>query len=61
MQPALFDRVKISKSSDPRLDGQLATVMGFYGPHSSIILFDTKPEHYNPAIVVVNQIIEEAK
>jgi hypothetical protein len=58
MRPEIQDRVKIIGSGDSELDGQIATVVGFYGPDSSIILFDISPADYNPAIVVVNQIIE---
>jgi len=55
----VYDRVKIVNSSDSGLDGQAGTVMGIYGGNSTIILFDIKPQEYDPAIVVVNQIIEK--
>lgn len=58
MGPQVHDRVRVVNSCDDRIEGQHATVMGFYGDHSTIILFDIAPWEYNPAIVVVNQIIE---
>lgn len=57
----LYDRVKVVGSSDPALDGAKASVLGFYGQNSTIILFDRRPEGYDPAIVVVNQIIEKVE
>lgn len=54
----IYDRVKIVNSSDSRLDGRIGTLMGTYGENSSIVVFDIPPPDYNPAIVVVNQIIE---
>jgi hypothetical protein len=54
----IYDRVRIVNSTDPRLDGQEATVMGMYG-ESFIVLFDSRPEGYAPAAVFVPAIIEK--
>lgn len=55
----LYSRVKVINSGDPSLDNTKATVLGFYGAHSAIILLDNRPGSYDPAIVVVKEIIEE--
>ena len=54
----MYDRVRIVNSTDPRIEGQKATVMGMYG-ESYIILFDSRPQDYTPAIVVVPAIVEK--
>ena len=55
----LYSRVKIVNSGDPDLDGIKAIVLGFYGSSSAIVLLDKRPSNYDPAIVVVKEIIEE--
>jgi len=55
----LYDRVKLVKTTDPVLDGQPATVVGYHG-QDAIVLFDGKPQNYNRAMVITVQCLERA-
>ena len=57
--PVIHQRVRVTNTTHADLDQQKATVIGIYGSSSSIILFDTPPEGYNPAIVIVNVCLEK--
>lgn len=51
------DRVRIVKSTDPDLEGQVGTIMGFYS-WIPIVVFDVPPPNCNPAIVMTPHCLE---
>ena len=55
------DRVVVKNTTDKNLDGQYATVVGKYSTMGKIIMFDTAPSDYDPAIVLANACIERVK
>lgn len=57
--PKIYDRVSLVNTTADVLDGQKATVMGNWSNSCSIIVFDTPPVGYNPAIVIVNVCLKQ--
>ena len=46
------DTVKLCKTNNGRLDGASGRVVGEFGIGYKIVLFDSIPSGYNPAIVI---------
>lgn len=59
MELEINQRVKVVKTTDPVLDGSIATVIGSHTPGYAIIRFYGKPPvGYNPAIVLSQHCLE---
>jgi hypothetical protein len=53
------ETVKLHSTSDPELDGKIATVEGFHGKDGIIVLFvPPRPLGYNPAIVIAKHCLK---
>ncbi len=57
MDPKVFDKVRVMRTTDPRLDGQSATIMGFHGL-DAIIVFDFFLPDRDPALVITIHCLE---